>query len=89
MYLFCPMSAWSHDIGIENRQGSIFLSWNQLALGRLVRLKDEIHGFRFIINDLLLSSNGILWIYILKFREVVFDMVSFPDYVFHSNPVTF
>ena len=40
------MSAWSHDIGIENRQGSIFLSWNQLALGRLVHLKDELHGFR-------------------------------------------
>jgi len=40
------MSAWSHDIGIENRQGSIFLSWKQLALGRLVHLKDELHGFR-------------------------------------------
>ena len=46
MYLFCTMSAWSHDISIENRQGSIFLSWNQLALGRLVHLKDEFHGFR-------------------------------------------
>ena len=25
----------------------MFLSGNQLALGRLVRLKDELHGFRY------------------------------------------
>ena len=27
----------------------MFLSGNQLALGRLVRLKDELHGFRYYI----------------------------------------
>ena len=28
----------------------MFLSGNQLALGRLVRLKDELHGFRYDIQ---------------------------------------
>ncbi len=56
MYPFLPSDCFCSRCWYRKSHRSMLTSWNKLTFGRLVLLKNELHGFRVYLKYLLMSK---------------------------------